>query len=113
LALDTPYELADLIIEANLATSDQSAVIVPEPVVVEANQPNTVIDQIEAVMAVSVDPGAADVAANVKAIPVVHDRSRRRWSLHGHVRCLRGSPQHDRGERTQSKQEQLSHKSPH
>jgi hypothetical protein len=113
LALDAPYELANLVIEANLAAGDQSAVVLPEPIVVEANKPNAVIDPIESVVAISVDPGAADVAANVKAIPVVHDRSRRRGRLHRHVRSLRGTPQHHGGKHTQSKQEQLSHKSPH
>jgi hypothetical protein len=67
---------------------------------------------IKPVVAVSVGPGPADVAANVEASPVVHDWGCHRWRLQGHVRCLRGTPEHHGGERTQSKQEQLSHRIP-
>src|SRR5882672_9025490 len=117
LAFDTPHPLADLVIEANLAAGDEVAVIAPVPVVLEADKPrplarNTVVVPIESMVAISVGPGPADMAANVEAGPVVHDRSRHRWRLHGHVRCLRGTPEHHGGERTQSKQKQLPHKSP-
>ena len=119
LALDTPHPLADLVIEADLAAGDEVAVIAPVPiVVVEANTPTApnppkaVMVRIEPVVAISVAPSPADVAANVEAGPVVHDRSRQRWRLHGHVRCLRGRPEHHAGERTQSKQKQLPHNSP-
>src|SRR5882724_912348 len=113
LALHTPHPLVDLVIEANLAADDESAVIASEPVVVEADPRPTVIVPIEPVVAISVGPGPADVAANIEAGPVVHDWSCRRWRLQRHVRRLRGTPQHHSGEHAHSKQEQLSHKSPH
>jgi hypothetical protein len=117
LALDTPHVLADLVIEADLAAADEVAVIAPVPIVaVEANDPRELPRKttvaIEPVVAISVAPSPADVAANVEAGPVVHDWRCYRWRLYGHVRCLRGTPQHHGGEGTQSKQKQLSHESP-
>src|SRR5262245_23232043 len=100
LAFDAPHILVDLVIVDNLAAGDESAVIVPEPVVGEANKViNTVeaIKAIESVVAICVDPGPADVGANVEASPVEHDWSCRRWSLQGHVSRLRGTPKHHSG----------------
>src|SRR5262249_27734194 len=113
LALDAPHVLADLVIVANLAATDESAVVVPEPVVIEANNfVETMEVRIEPVVAISDAPGPADVGANVDAGPVVHDWSCYRWRLHRHVRCLRSTPQHQSGDHAHSQQQQPSHKCP-
>src|SRR5215510_5046266 len=108
LALDAPHPLADLVIVANLAAADEPAVVVSEPVVDEGKTRESSECRVESVVVISVEPGPADVGANVDAIPVVHDGRCRRWRLQGHVGGLRGTPQNHSGKRGHSKQ-QLSH----
>jgi hypothetical protein len=115
LALDTPHDRADLVIEANLAAGEEATVVIAVIAAFEANEPSRSSDTsiVEPMVAISVPKSAADMGADIESVPVVHDRSgRRRRGLPRQVRCLHGTCEHHARARDYSKQHFL-HGSPH